>query len=307
MAAKPVVVGVDGSEEALRAVEWAALEAERRKSSLRIVSVPNMPPRMRAYEGPTPTVSTELQEFSERAIDAAAVRSRETAPGLPVETRLLFGPPAVAITDSGSDALMIVVGARGVGGFTAMLLGSVSRYVAMHAECPVAVIREQVDAVHREIVVGVHDLNGTTGALAFAFEEAALRHAELVAVHAWHRFLPSLTSAAPARDATHAREAAHASGATTHAAESGAISADATKDLGELLVGWRDKYPSVPVRPDVVRGHPAQVLSEYSARADLVVIGRHGGTSGARPAVGSIQHAVLHHARGPVAVIPSAD
>ncbi len=293
MAAKPVVVGVDGSEEALRAAEWAALEAERRKSSLRIISVPNMPPRMRAYEGPTPTVATELQEFSERAIDAAVMRSREIAPGLAVETRLLFGPPALVITDSGSDALMIVVGARGVDGFAAMLLGSVSRYVAMHAECPVAVIREQADAVHREIVVGVHDPSGTRAALAFAFEEAALRHAELVAVHAWRRFLPA-----------HAGNATDAAG---HAAEPGTISADATRDLGELLVSWRDKYPGVAVRPDVVRGHPAQVLSEYSARADLVVIGRHGGTSGARPAVGSIQHAVLHHARGPVAVIPSAD
>jgi nucleotide-binding universal stress UspA family protein len=306
MAAKPVVVGVDGSEEALRAVEWAALEAERRKSSLRIVSVPNMPPRMRPSQGPTPTVSTELQEFSTHAIDVAVTKTREIAPGLAVETRLLYGPPALVITDSGSDALMIVVGARGVGGFTALLLGSVCRYVAMHAECPVAVIREQADAVHREIVVGVHDLNGTTGALAFAFEEAALRHAELVAVHAWHHFLPALTSATHAKDATHVTDPTPPD-ATGHVAEPGAISADATKDLGDLLVSWRDKYPGVSVRPDVVRGHPAQVLSEYSARADLVVIGRHGGTSGARPAVGSIQHAVLNHARGPVAVIPSVE
>jgi nucleotide-binding universal stress UspA family protein len=297
MAAKPVVVGVDGSEGALGAVEWAALEAERRMSPLRIVSVPNMPPRMRAYDGPTPTVGAELQEDSERAIDAAVIRSREVAPGLAVDTGLLSGPPAVAIADTGAGALMIVVGARGGGGFAAMLLGSVSRYVAMHAECPVVVFREQVDAVHREIVVGVHDLHGTTDALAFAFEEAAVHGAELVAVHAWHRFLPALTEAAAGRDAKDA----------TDAAEHGAISAEATRELGEMLVSWRDKYPAVAVRPDVVRGHPAQVLSEYSARADLVVIGRHGGTSGARPAVGSIQHAVLHHARGPVAVIPSAD
>jgi nucleotide-binding universal stress UspA family protein len=298
VAAKPVVVGVDGSEAALRAVEWAAREADRRKSPLRVVSVPNMPARMRASEGPLPTVGTELQEFSERAIDAAVIRVKEVAPGLAVDTRLVHGAPAVVIADSGAEALMIVVGARGVGGFAALLLGSVSRYVAMHAECPVVVIREQMDAVHREIVVGVHDLKESTQALAFAFEEAALRDAELVAVHAWHRFLPSLHSpslSSPSPDAT------------GNGADHDAISADATKNLGGTLVAWRDKYPGVTVRPDVVRGHPAQVLSEYSARADLVVIGRHGGSSGARPTVGSIQHAVLHHARGPVAVIPSGD
>jgi nucleotide-binding universal stress UspA family protein len=294
MAAKPVVVGVDGSEAALRAVEWAAREADRRKSPLRIVSVPNMPARMRASDGPLPTVGTELQEFSERAIDAAVIRVKEVAPGLAVDTRLVHGAPAVVIADSGAEALMIVVGARGVGGFAALLLGSVSRYVAMHAECPVAVIREQVDAVHREIVVGVHDLKESTQALAFAFEEAAMREAELVAVHAWHRFLPSLSGAA-SRDAA------------GNGADHDAISADATKHLGQTLLTWRDKYPGVTVRPDVVRGHPAQVLSEYSARADLVVIGRHGGSSAARPTVGSIQHAVLHHARGPVAVIPTGD
>jgi nucleotide-binding universal stress UspA family protein len=81
--------------------------------------------------------------------------------------------------------------------------------------------------------------------------------------------------------------------------------AQATRALAETLAGWKDSYPGVVIRPDLVRGHPAQVLSEYSARADLVVIGRHGGLS--RPAVGSIQHAVLHHARGPVAIVPSGD
>lgn len=267
MAAGPVVAAVDGSDESLRALEWAAREAERHGTPLRIVSAPAMPPRMRAQEGTQPTVSTELREHALRAVEGAAVRSREIVPGLVTETAILSGPPALAIADAGEGALMVVVGARGLGGFAALLLGSVSRYVAMQASCPVIVVREQTDVVQREIVVGVRDPHESTGALTFAFEEAALWGAELVAMRSGH------------------------------------VSAEVPGTLRETLSGWHDKYPAVAVRPDVVHGHPAQVLSEYSARADLVVLGRRAG-SRARPAVGSIQHAVLNHARGPVAIVP---
>ena len=79
-------------------------------------------------------------------------------------------PPAVAVADSGSGASMLVVGARGAGGFAAMMLGSVSRHVAAWAPCPVVVVREETTAVHREIVVGVRDPEYATRALAFAFD-----------------------------------------------------------------------------------------------------------------------------------------
>src|SRR5690349_25021181 len=63
--------------------------------------------------------------------------------------------------------------------------------------------------------------------------------------------------------------------------------------------------PDVRIRQDVIRGHPGRVLASYSARADLVVLGRHGHPTGPGPGIGSIQHAVLDHAHGPVAVVPS--
>lgn len=267
MAAGPVVVPVDGSAEALAALEWAARAAERHSAALRIVSAPAMPPRMRASAGSTPTVATELREHALRAVETAITRAREIVPGLVADAGLLAGPPALAITEAGQGALMVVVGARGIGGFAALVLGSVSRYVAMHASCPVIVVREQAEAVQREIVVGLRDPLESTEALAFAFAEAAASGAELVAVHA------------------------------------GQVCAQITGELGQTLGGWRDKYPAVAVRPDPVHGHPAQILAEYSARAALVVVGRHGG-SDASPAIGSIQHAVLNHARGPIAIIP---
>lgn len=272
MAAKPVVVGVDGSEEALRAVEWAALEAERRKAPLRIVTVSAMPPRMHPdKEGPE-GVANKLLESSTQALEASVAHAGEVASGLVTEAVVLSGAPDQAITDSGSDALLLVVGASGMSGFAARVLGSVSRYVADHATCPVVVVRHDTDAeaVGGEIAVGVRDARQANEAVAFAFEEAALRSAGLVAVHAWH-----------------------GSGDQQEAA----------RTLAESLSEWRDKYPAVTARPELVHGHPGQVLADYSARADLVVIGRHG-APGAGHAIGSAPHTLLNHARGAVAIVP---
>ena len=113
MATKAVTVGVDGSEESLRAVEWAALEARRHGSLMRIVSAPAELPRIRACHASPAEIGAALRGISARALDAAIIRSEEVAPGLRIETGLLSGPSAVAVTDSGSGASMLVVGARG--------------------------------------------------------------------------------------------------------------------------------------------------------------------------------------------------
>jgi nucleotide-binding universal stress UspA family protein len=272
----PVVVGVDGSEESLRAVEWAALEARRHGAPLRLVSAAAMPPRMRAHGGVPRTVADEMYGESVQALSEAVTRAEEISARLLIDASPLTGAPALAVTASGSGALMLVVGSRGAGGFAAMLLGSVSRYAAMHATCPLVVVREQTSAVHGEIVVGIGDPLDTTETLGFAFDEAAVRGATLVAVHSWNR----LTSAA------------------WQPGDAGQIAAAADKSFTEALAPWRDKYPDVPVRCDVLHDHPGHVLASYTGRAELVVIGRRGS------AVGGIQHALLSHAHGPVAVVP---
>src|SRR5258707_12020116 len=88
---------------------------------------------------------------------------------------------------------MVVVGSRGAGGFSAMILGSVSRYVATHAPVPVVVVREETTAAHREVVVGVRDPAQSAAVLEFGFGEAALRQARLLAVHAWSWPFPGRT------------------------------------------------------------------------------------------------------------------
>jgi nucleotide-binding universal stress UspA family protein len=275
------VAGTDGSEESLIAVEWAALEARRRRTPLRIVSAVAAPPRVRAPHVP----ELSARAACARALSVAATRTREVAPGLVIDTDVLNGPPALAVADSGSEAQLLVVGARGAGGFAAMLLGSVSRYVAMHAACPVAVVREETSALHREIAVGVGHPDGTGAALAFAFDEAQRRHATLAVVHCWG----PLTDGSP-EQASWEQPAAVAAG----------------RALSELLDQWREKYPEVQVRQDVVRGHPGRVLALYAARADLVVIGR-SARADTGPVIGAVQHSLLGHARGPVAVVPASD
>src|SRR5271166_2440408 len=303
MASMPIVVGADGSEQSSRAVEWAAREAVRRKAPLRIVSVSAMPSRMRPRNANPATVADILHKISARDLAAALTRARELAPGLHIDTDLVTGPPAQTLTACGSGASMLVVGARGAGGFSAMVLGSVSRYVAMHASCPVVVAHEDSVAVHRAVVVGVGDPAEAADSLGFAFEEASMRGAVLTVVHALARYpassswddedlkLAGWLHAAPGLDAP--GEVGEPPDETAAAAE-----------LAKVLADWREKYPEVHSSLDIVRGHPGRVLASYAARADLVVIGRHGDREGIA-SVGSIQHPVLSHAHGPIAVVPA--
>jgi len=291
MAAKTIVAATDGSHESLRAVEWAAREAALRGAPLRIVSAAELLPRMIGRPGGAAfdTVADVIRKNRDRALAAAAHRAAELVPGLLIDTDPLSGPPAQAVTAAGSGALMLVVGSRGLGAFAALVLGSVSRYAATHASCPVVVVREETTAAHRQVGVGLGDLDHCADSLTFAFEAASLRQASLNVIHAWHT---------PQADMSRAGDPFTAPDG--HTAE-----AEAASQLAGLLDDWRQKYPDVPVSQDVVHGHPGRALVGLSARAELVVIGRqshHAGLSGP----GSVTHAVLTHAHGPVVTVPSS-
>lgn len=279
MTDRPVLVGADGSEDSLRATAWAAREAATHGTPLLIISVVAPPPRMSSPLS-APAIHEAAHRNAERALVAAGERARGEACALRAETQVLYGEPAQVLTQRAAGASMIVVGSRGSGGFAAMVLGSVSRYVAMHAPCPVVVVREESMAVHREVVVGVRDpdLPGSS-ALGFAFEEAALRKARLLAVHAW--YWPATASHLGQPD----------------------LPGDVAEQLAGALASYRDKFPGVEVSTDVVRAHPGRVLAGASARADLLVVGRHDSHGASIHGIGSVTHAVLDHGHGPVAII----
>jgi nucleotide-binding universal stress UspA family protein len=287
MAAKPIVAATDGSEESLRAVDWAAREAVLRGAPLRIVSAAPLLPRMTedqdvsAYE----RVTDVITEHRDAGLAAAAERAAKAAPGLLIDADHLEGGPAEAVTDAGSGALMLVVGSRGSGAFTALILGSVSRYAATHASCPVVVVREETTAAQRQVGIGIARAEGSDAALTFAFEEAALRQASLVIVHAWNMPEGQITRAGELLTAPGLKE----------------IEAATARALDALVSEWQARYPDVPVSQDVVRGHPGRALVGLSARTDLLVLGRHATHHGP----GSVTHAVLNHAHGPIVTVPT--
>src|SRR5436190_22676977 len=212
MASKPIVAGTDGSEESLRAVDWAAREAALRGAPLRIVATAGLLPRMRPHTDETQyeTVTDVLVDDRDRALAVAAERAAKAAAGVLIDTDELTGPTAQAVTEAGSGALMLVLGSRGTGAFTALLLGSVSRYAASHASSPVVVARDASPAPYGLIGVGVGDPDGCADTLAFAFEEANLRHAGLHAIHSWHMPQAELTRAGPVPTESRAQAAADA-------------------------------------------------------------------------------------------------
>ncbi len=288
MSAMPIVAATDGSEESLRAIDWAAGEALLRGAPLRIVSAAALLPRMiggHAMSG-YDTVSDALREHRDQALAAATARAAKAGSGLLIDADALDGSPAQAVTEAGAGAQMLVMGSRGIGAFAAMLLGSVSRYAATHAACPVVVVREDGEAAHRQVGVGISDLEHCGVLLDYAFEEAALRKASVVALHAWH---------VPQTDISRA-------GTAPAGPAMDVFRAEATRELDGLLNGWREKYPDVPVSQDVVHSHPGRALVGLSARADLVVLGRHPVHHGP----GTVIHAVLNHAHGPVVTVPSS-
>jgi nucleotide-binding universal stress UspA family protein len=202
-----------------------------------------------------------------------------------VSTALLSGRPVQALTDDAAENSVLVVGSRGAGGFAALLLGSVSRQVALSAACPVVVAREETMAVHRRIVVGVRH-PGHRAALSFAFGEARQRTARLHVIYAWELF----RLAAP--------------DGSGHPDSAGSTAPETAGWLAELVAPWRQEYPEVEVVEEAVCGAPGPVLVSASVGADLVVLGRTGPHYGGGPHAGAATHAVLGHAHCPVAIVP---
>ncbi|MBG0851527.1 universal stress protein [Streptomyces spinoverrucosus] len=290
----PVVVGVDGSEPSLHAVDWAVDEAVRHGLPLRIVHAS----LWERYEGEaladTPGVSPDFvteHALVETVVAAAAQHARRRASRLEISTDVVPDDPLSALLREAHRATLVVTGARGRGPIRELLLGSVSLSLAARAPgpCPVAVVRgraENRESRNGRILLGV---GGDTApaAVRFAFREAAARGCEIEAVRAWRR---------PAH-----RTAPHPLlvGDQAHAGEEQAAAL-----LHGALDGVADEYPGVSVHRALVEGSARHALVARSAAADLLVIGsrrRHGHLG---PQLGLVGHALLHHADCPVAVVP---
>jgi nucleotide-binding universal stress UspA family protein len=284
----PLVVGVDGSEPSLRAVDWAADEAVLRGVALRVVYAC----RWERYEGAALARDIgrpSAQPLAQDVVGAAAERARARHPGLQVAADLVFEEPEYALVREGRNASALVMGTRGRSGIAELLLGSVSLVVAAHADCPVVVLRGSHDnqatpPVHGRVVVGVGDDAKESAAVRFAAEEARRRGVALEAVRAWR---------CPAYESS---DHPLLAGEPSHLHEERAAE--------ELETALQDVPADVEVRRRTVEGHARRVLVDASYGADLLVVGARRREGGFGLQLGRVAHAALHHSACPVVVVP---
>ncbi|KPC64336.1 universal stress protein [Streptomyces chattanoogensis] len=298
----PVVVGVDGSEAGLEAVDWAADEAVRHTVPLRLVHVatpdqlphpltghPNhASPAVRV--GREPASDQDVQETADSIVTSATTRARQRAPTVQLSGEVLYGDAAAALTGKGRNAFALVLGSRGLGDLAGLLLGSVSLAVAARADCPVVVVRggvEHRDSRFGNVVVGIEDGAGSGTALQFALREAQVGRCGLTAVHA--RCTATSGSPETTAPADWTPEAQRRSPGQV---------------LDDALHGPGDRCPHVVVSRRAVEGPAREALLEAASGADLLVVGarRRRGHFGLQ--LGLVNHGVLHHSPCPVAVVP---
>jgi nucleotide-binding universal stress UspA family protein len=299
----PIVVGVDGSPASWQAIHAAVWEARSRGTSL--VLAHGFPADPYTWYGWAPLYAGPTYDprgLAESMVEETASEVHATYPDLSLATELHAGTGASALIDASRDATLVVVGARGQGGFAGLSIGSVAAQTAAHAECPVLVIRpaatdeesapirdtsDQATMPPLPVVVGIDGSSISDSAVEFAFEEAALRRVPLVAVHVWwqlptHNLGPDLPGQ---YDLPQAIE-------------------EARRLLAELLAGWSAKFPDVPVELRPVQGmNPSHELVEASREAGLVVVGSRGRGGFTGLLLGSVGRDLVGHALCPVAVV----
>jgi nucleotide-binding universal stress UspA family protein len=142
-----VIVGVDGSAQSILALRWACHRAETCGDVIRAVCTWSLGASGEDWTA-LPGAKAEGQQRAERALQAAVDAARCDYPAADIETLVVEGPAAHVLVEMSADADLLVVGSRGHGGFTGLLLGSVSIQCVHHSRCPVTVVRQSSDDGH---------------------------------------------------------------------------------------------------------------------------------------------------------------
>lgn len=283
-----IVVGTDGSAHADRALRWAVREAQLRDAAVELV-------HGYVVHLHTAMLGRTDREMAAALMDTITERNRSLLDSVEWDANLvpLVTRPSSALVDAGEDADLIVVGSRGLGGFGELFLGATSFRTAAHASSPVAVIRGGDDSAaldgRRAIVVGVDDSRTGRRALRWALEEAVRRDVGVTAVHAYHvASHPALATVGAPEQLEDLRTTAH----------------DQAVDLIDRILAETDASAAVAVDRVITPGPPAGVLLDAAGADRLLVVGTHGRGALGRVLIGSVSHQCLHHATGPVVVVP---
>ena len=287
-----IVCAVDGSDASKTAAKWAANTAVKRGIPLRLVSSYSMPQFLYA-EGMVPPqeLYEDLEAETLEKIEEAKKVAVDFVPDVDVSHQIEEGSPIDMLLDLSEQCTMIVMGSRGLGGLSGMVMGSVSAAVVSHASCPVVVVREDnhvtEETKYGPVVVGVDGSGVSQKAIENAFKEADARGAELIAVHTWMdmQVQASLAGLSAAQQQWQVVEE-----------EQNAL-------LGHRLAGWQERFPNVKVTKVVTRDRPVRALADASEGAQLLVVGSHGRGGFKGMLLGSTSRALLQAAPCPMMVV----
>lgn len=280
----PIVVGVDGSDHALLALKWAADEARRRGAILHVVyagiGYPKTVPDWFQPEGDL--------SAGEAVVDDAVALVATSHPGVIVTGTTMELPAVDALTAASRSAGLLVVGARGLGGFDGLLLGSVGETCIQQAPCPVVIVRTTPVGGGRSsdsarIVVGVDGSAGSDRALRWALDEGERRSLPVLAIHAWYEpYNSGLAVALSNQYEDLAREVVeHAKVSAAH---------------------WN---PRVQFLAELRYGPAVAELRDVCGPDDLLVVGSRGRKAKHGILIGSVARRAAHHVCCSMVVVPS--
>ena len=281
------MVGMDGSEGAMRAVRWATQEAKIRGRGVTLAHAVLPVVAGGAFGMGVPPRLDLIEEMRVSAVEEL-VRVAADLDFADVQVHVEVATPSGLLLAASDTAEMIVLGSRGRGGFADLLLGSVGTQVSSHANCPVVVMRADARAGAHEIVVGIDGSPHSLAALAFAFNEASRRGWDLIAVHAWD---------VPAYDLIVSPD-----GPIPFPLEN--VADEEIRLAAEVLSGYRNEYPDVRVSENLVRSPAVQALLDASTNAAMIVVGTRGRNVAIGALLGSVSNGILHKAKVPIAVVP---
>lgn len=275
-----VVVGVDGSPGAERALRWAAEEAHDHRRPLTLVHAIVLPERYRMGEATVyyDEICADARAEAHRVLSAARALADELVPDVEVREVPVEADPRDVLIELSRTAATVVVGSRGRGAVRSLLMGSTSLAVVRHARCPVVVCRPAPEsgggAPRARVVVGVEGSPRSVVTVEHAAALASYRHLPLHVVHS--RWLGPLGDTVP----------------------------DQGLRLAETLAGLQEKYPDVQITRESAAASPEDRLVELSHDATALVVGGHAGGVASEILTGSVATNVVEHARCPVVVVP---
>lgn len=301
-----IVVGVDGSDQSMCALIWAAQEAQRRRTPLYLVTAYTVPIfAASGLDGGYATVDdTVIREGAETVLNQASAKVAHY--DLELHASVETGDAAGALLEQSENAELIVVGSRGRGGFFGRLLGSVSSALPAHAKCPTVTVplscaprlpeagveappehghAAQQPDVEPVVLVGVDGSEQARAAVLVAAEQAQRWQMPLRMVCAVPPFTGSLAWVPAPLDRD-------------------ALYADIQVQLDAGQEWLQSHFPGLQISHRVYDGAPVEVLIDASATGQLMVVGSRGRGGFAGMLLGSTSQGVLHHAKGPLMVVP---